>query len=75
MLHDKGRHVSAVAFTADGKQAAIGARDGSVRIYEMETRQMQAGGDWFLFERGVGVDAWPTAPRQGAGRGRRRTAR
>src|SRR5206468_309052 len=30
-FHDTGRTVEAVAFTADGKQAALGARDGSVR--------------------------------------------
>src|SRR5262249_7098640 len=55
-FNDTGRHVAAVAFTPDGKKVATGARDGSVRLYEVATKQLQPGGDWFLFERGVGVD-------------------
>src|SRR5262249_40080705 len=51
MFHDRDRKVEGVAFTADGKKAVIGAHDGSVRIYDVETKQLQAGGDWFVFER------------------------
>ncbi|MCI0455437.1 MAG: beta-propeller fold lactonase family protein, partial [Gemmataceae bacterium] len=61
-FNDSGRHAASVAFTPDGKKAAVGARDGSVRVYEVESKQQQAGGDWFLFERGVGVDGLAYGP-------------
>lgn len=56
-FNDAGRNVSAVGFSPDGARAATGARDGTVRVYEIATKQLQPGGDWFLFERGVGVGA------------------
>src|SRR5205085_107490 len=51
---DTGRHVTAVVFSSDGRRALTGARDGSVRVYDMEAKEVLPGGDWFLFERGVG---------------------
>src|SRR5262249_55579234 len=37
-FNDTGRHVSNVAFTKDGKIAAVGAYDGTVRLFDMEKR-------------------------------------
>jgi WD40 repeat protein len=56
-FNDTGRNVTAVVFTRDGKWALTGARDGSLRAYNMETKQMQRGGDAFLFERGAGIES------------------
>jgi WD40 repeat protein len=45
-----------VAFSADGKRAATGARDGSVRVFDLEKKgTLLPGGDWFLYEKGVGI--------------------
>ena len=56
MVNDQGRHVHALAFSAGGKTAATGAKDGSIRVWDLEKRgQSQPGGDWFLFEKKVGV--------------------
>jgi WD40 repeat protein len=62
LVKDTGRKVAAVAFSADGKRALTGGRDGTVRVYEMETRQVAPGGDWFLFERGAGAEALALSP-------------
>ena len=59
---DTGRKVAGVVFSADGKRALTGGRDGTVRIYEMDTKQVVPGGDWFLFERGAGVEALALNP-------------
>jgi WD40 repeat protein len=56
MINDQGRHVHALAFSADGKTTATAGKDGSVRVWDLEKRgQMVPGGDWFLFDKGVGV--------------------
>jgi WD40 repeat protein len=53
---DRNRNVGAVSFTGDGKKAALGASDGSVRIYLLEkTMELRPGGDWFLFDNNVAV--------------------
>jgi WD40 repeat protein len=45
---DDNRNVYAVAFSADGKQAALGAADGSVRMYTLDKQiDIRPGGDWF----------------------------
>jgi WD40 repeat protein len=54
---DSGRTVLAVCFSNDGKRSALGARDGSLRIIDLELQQAVPGGDWFLFEKEVGVGA------------------
>lgn len=41
-FNDVGRHVSAVAFTKDGKIAAVGAHDGTVQLYDLERRDKVA---------------------------------
>jgi WD40 repeat protein len=47
---DDNRNVRAVAFSADGKQAALGAEDGSVRLYLLgKQAEVRPGGDWFPF--------------------------
>lgn len=56
LVNDQGRHVHALAFSADGKTAATAGMDGSVRVWDLEKRgQMVPGGDWFLFDKGIGV--------------------
>jgi WD40 repeat protein len=49
---DQGRTVNAVCFSADGRRTAIGASNGSVRIYDLDKRPPTqiAGGDWFFFD-------------------------
>lgn len=55
-INDSGRSVHALAFSADGKTAATGAMDGSVRVWDLDKRgQILPGGDWFLFDKKVGV--------------------
>jgi WD40 repeat protein len=55
-FNDRGRTINSVAFSADGKRAATGARDGSVRVFDLEKKgTMLPGGDWFLYEKGVGI--------------------
>lgn len=56
MINDQGRHVHALAFSADGKTTATAGKDGSVRVWDLEKRgQMLPGGDWFPFDKGIGV--------------------
>jgi WD40 repeat protein len=52
-FNDVKRNIGAVAFTKDGKLAGLGAADGSVRLYDLTTRKVQAGADWFVFNKGV----------------------
>jgi WD40 repeat protein len=60
---DNGRTVTAVAFTADGKHAAVGAADGTVRLYSLErAMELRPGGDWFVFEGGTGVSGLAYTP-------------
>lgn len=54
-FNDQGRNINSVAFSPDGKRAATGARDGSVRVFDLERKEMLPGGDWFLYGKGVGV--------------------
>ena len=56
-INDAGRQVHALAFSADGTTAATGGKkDGSIRVWDLGKRgQIVPGGDWFLFDKGVGV--------------------
>jgi WD40 repeat protein len=54
-FNDQGRHVHSMAFSADGKTAAAGGRDGGVRLWDLDKRQQLPGGDWFMFDKGVNV--------------------
>lgn len=55
-FNETGRKVKSLAFCANGKLAATGAGDGSVRIWKLEDNraEMIPGGDWNLFGK-VGV--------------------
>jgi WD40 repeat protein len=56
-FNDSGRNVATVTFSGDGKLVAVGARDGTVRVYNMETKQRLDGDEagWSVFDKGVGV--------------------
>jgi WD40 repeat protein len=54
---DTGRTVLAICFSKDGKRAAAGAKDGSVRVIDLDLQQAVPGGDWFVFDKEVGVSA------------------
>ncbi len=54
-FNDQGREIKSVAFSADGKRAATGARDGSVRVFDLEKNGTLLGGDWFLYQKDVGL--------------------
>src|SRR5262249_25450392 len=48
-FNDQGRKVVSLTFSADGKKTAIGAEDGSVRVYDLDKRGvLLPGGDWFV---------------------------
>ena len=50
------RAVYSMAFSADGKWAATGALDGSVRVFDLEKKgALLPGGHWFLYEKGVAM--------------------
>jgi WD40 repeat protein len=53
---DQSRFVNCLAFSANGKIAATGAKDGSVRLWDIKPNaaNVAAGGDWFLFNK-VGI--------------------
>jgi WD40 repeat protein len=53
---EDNRKVNSLAFCPNGKLAATGAKDGSVRLWEMGKNKANQvpGGDWFLFNK-VGV--------------------
>ncbi|MCI0682271.1 MAG: hypothetical protein L0Y71_09215 [Gemmataceae bacterium] len=56
VVNDQGRQVYALAFSAGGKTSATAGKDGSVRVWDLEKRgQLLPGGDWFLFDKGIGV--------------------
>jgi WD40 repeat protein len=47
---ENNRHVVAMAVSASGDRAALAAKDGSVRLYDLSKRgQLMPGGDWFVF--------------------------
>ena len=55
-INDRGRNILSVAFSADGRWGGTGARDGSVRIFDLEKKgELLPGGDWFLYDKGVGL--------------------
>jgi WD40 repeat protein len=55
-FNDQGRDVGCVAFTVDGTKAALGAQDGSVRLYRLDKKgEPEPGGDWFVYDKKVGV--------------------
>lgn len=55
-VNDPSRSINAVAFSADAKRVATGARDGSVRILDLEKKGTTLpGGDWFMYDQGVGM--------------------
>jgi WD40 repeat protein len=55
-VRDTGRHVHALAFSADGKTAATASKDGSIRVWDLDKRgQLLPGGDWFVFDKGTGI--------------------
>ncbi len=55
-VNDQGRNVNALAYSANAKTAATAAKDGSIRVWDLEKRgQIVPGGDWFLFPKGVGL--------------------
>jgi WD40 repeat protein len=53
---DQSRFVNCLAFSANGKIAATGGKDGSVRLWDIKPNaaNVAAGGDWFLFNK-VGI--------------------
>jgi WD40 repeat protein len=54
-LVDENRQVNSLAFCANGKLAASGAKDGSVRVYDLDKKgEVLPGGDRFLFDK-IGV--------------------
>jgi WD40 repeat protein len=54
-FNDQGRKVYSLCFSADGKRAATGAANGSVRVWDLQTRATLPGGDWFFFDPKVAV--------------------
>ncbi len=53
---EMARNVNSLAFGADGKLVATGAKDGSVRLWTLGDKdaEIAPGGDWMLFEK-IGV--------------------
>lgn len=50
------RNILTVSFSANGKRAALGARDGLVRIWDLEKKGVQLpGGDWLIFDKGTSL--------------------
>ena len=52
-VFEDSRKVNSVYFCANGQLAATGAKDGSVRLWELKknTANVAPGGDWFLFDK------------------------
>jgi WD40 repeat protein len=61
-VNDSGRNGAAAAFSGNGKRAAIGARDGSVKIYDLEPKKPEAGDSWFVMPKGVAVTSVGISP-------------
>src|SRR5262249_6892547 len=65
-FNDQGRKVVSLTFSADGKKTAIGAEDGSVRVYDLDKRGvLLPGGDWFVYDKKDGVADLVFAPDAG----------
>lgn len=54
-LVDQNRKIHSLCFSADGKGAATGAANGTVRVWNLEQKSVLPGGDWFLFDEKVSV--------------------
>lgn len=54
---EDSRTINSLAFCANGKLTATGAKDGSIRLWDMKEAGAAPapGGDWFLFDKKVGV--------------------
>jgi WD40 repeat protein len=53
---DPGREVESVTFSADGTKTALGAKNGTVRLYDLAKRgEMLPGGDWFVNDPKAGI--------------------
>src|SRR5262249_43940297 len=50
---DPFRHVLSMSFTPDGKRVAAGAKDGSVRIFDLTNKGQKIGDDWAIFPKGT----------------------
>lgn len=49
---EDNRKINSMSFAANGKLAAVGAKDGSVRLWNLEQGgKVEPGGDWFLFDK------------------------
>jgi WD40 repeat protein len=60
---DDNRQVTAVAFTRAGDRAALGAADGTLRLYRLGNQlEVLPGGDWFVFDETTPVTALAFAP-------------
>jgi WD40 repeat protein len=60
---DRDRHVVAVGFSLDGKTAALGAKNGTVRIYPLaEKTQNKTEADWSMFAKGTELTSLAIAP-------------
>jgi WD40 repeat protein len=60
---DRDRHVVAVGFSRDGKQVALGAKNGTVRLYPLaEKTQSKTEADWAMFPKGTELTAVALAP-------------
>ena len=62
-FNDVGRNVSAVAFTWDGKVAAVGAHDGTVRLFDVEKKEYLPTPpgkkkDWQVVDKSIGALAF-----------------
>lgn len=50
------RNIYAMAFTPKCDLVALGAKDGSVRIFNLDKKgELVPGGDWFVFDKGTGL--------------------
>lgn len=52
---DQGRKVHSLCFSGDGKRAATGASNGSVRVWDLAKQTPIPGGDWFFFDDKIAV--------------------
>jgi WD40 repeat protein len=60
---DRDRHVVAVGFSQDGKRTALGAKNGTVRLFPLvEKTQSKAEGDWVMFPKGEELTSLAIAP-------------